>query len=308
MKPILRKVDSNAEHSFSVRENVYPFLYNYWHYHPEVELTYIRKSSGTRLAGDSIDRFTDGDLILLGPNLPHMWRNDDIYFEKTSEHHIEAVAIHFKEDFWGADFLELPENKHIKDLLRKSRRGIKIKGKTHAIVSQQMEEMLQLKGTKRILKLLQILDILGSSDELECLSSQGFIDDYKIDPNDKINEIYQYTLSNFKNGISIDEVAQHVHISPNYFCRYFKKRTSKTFIEFVTELRVGHACKLILDGNLSISQICYESGFNNLSNFNRKFKELTGQAPSEYYKEYSKNNNITKLHPNVIRDLEHSTK
>ncbi|GAA5224745.1 AraC family transcriptional regulator [Membranihabitans marinus] len=306
MKPILRKVDSNAEHSFSVRENVYPFLYNYWHYHPEVELTYIRKSSGTRLAGDSIDRFSDGDLILLGPNLPHMWRNDDVYFEKSSDQHIEAVAIHFREDFWGSTFLDLPENKHIKELIRKSKRGLKIKGKTHAIISQQMETILQVKGTKRILQLLQILDILALSEELEPLSSQGFIDDYKMDPNDKINEIYQYTLSNFKNGISIDEVAQHVHISPNYFCRYFKKRTSKTFIEFVTELRVGHACKLILDGNLSISQICYESGFNNLSNFNRKFKELTGQAPSDYYKEYSKNNSISNLHPNVIRDLEHN--
>ncbi|WP_236979059.1 AraC family transcriptional regulator [Membranihabitans maritimus] len=307
MKPILRKVDSNAEHSFSVRENIYPFLYNYWHYHPEVELTYIRKSSGTRLAGDSIDRFTDGDLILLGANLPHMWRNDDIYFEKENGYHIEAVAIHFKEDFWGSEFLNIPENRHIKELLAKSKRGYKIEGKTHDIIVQKMEEILKLKGTKRVIQLLDMLDILAYSKEKKYLSSQGFIDDYKVDPNDKINEIYQYTLSNFKNGITIDEVAQHVHISPNYFCRYFKKRTSKTFIEFVTELRVGHACKLLLEGNLSISQICYESGFNNLSNFNRKFKELIGQSPSDYFKEYSMKNTYDNLHPNVIKDLEIAT-
>src|SRR5690606_27797577 len=114
MKPILRKVDSNAEHSFSVKENIFPFLYNYWHYHPEVELTYIRKSSGTRLAGDSIERFTDGDLIILGANLPHMWRNDDIYFEQNSNQNIESIAIHFKEDFWGKGFLEIPEHRHIR--------------------------------------------------------------------------------------------------------------------------------------------------------------------------------------------------
>ncbi|HLT94741.1 MAG TPA: AraC family transcriptional regulator, partial [Membranihabitans sp.] len=116
-------------------------------------------------------------------------------------------------------------------------------------------------------------------------------------------EIYQYTLSNFKNGITIQEVARHVHISPNYFCRYFKKRTSKTYIEFVTELRVGYACKLLLENNLNINQICYESGFNNVSNFNRKFKEFTGLSPSQYYKTYSDKNQVQQLHPHAILDL-----
>lgn len=305
MKPILRKVDSNAEHSFSVRENVYPFLYNYWHYHPELELTYIRKSSGTRLAGDSIERFTDGDLILLGTNLPHMWRNDDVYFEKGSDLHIEAIAIHFREDFWGKEFLSIPEHKHIGQLLNLATRGFQIMGKTHDIIVEKMEEILQLKKARRVIHLLDMLDIIAKSTELRYLSSQGFVDQYKIDPNDKINEIYQYTLSNFKNGITIQEVASHVHISPNYFCRYFKKRTSKTYIEFVTELRVGYACKLLLENNLNINQICYESGFNNVSNFNRKFKELTNQSPSEYYKNYSDKNTSAHLHPNVVTDLQY---
>ena len=305
MKPILRKVDSNAEHSFSVRENIYPFLYNYWHYHPEVELTYIRKSSGTRLAGDSIERFTDGDLILLGTNLPHMWRNDDIYFQQDSNHHIESIAIHFREDFWGKDFLELPEHRHIRQLLSLATRGFQIMGKTHKKIIDMMEEILHLKKARRVMHLVSMLDIIAQSKELRYLASQGFVDQYKIDPNDKINEIYQYTLSNFKNGITIQDVAKHVHISPNYFCRYFKKRTSKTYIEFVTELRVGYACKLLLENNLNINQICYESGFNNVSNFNRKFKEITGQAPSQYFKEYSEKNQTPQMHPNVITDLQH---
>ncbi len=304
MKAILRKVDSNAEHSFSVRENIYPFLYNYWHYHPEVELTYIRKSSGTRLAGDSIERFSDGDLILLGANLPHMWRNDDIYFEPDSKHHIEAIAIHFREDFWGKEFLEIPEHRHIRQLLSFATRGFQIQGRTKDTIVAMMEEILHLKKAARVIHLLSMLDILARSRELRYLASQGFVDQYKIDPNDKINEIYQYTLTNFKNGISIQDVARHVHISPNYFCRYFKKRTSKTYIEFVTELRVGYACKLLLENNLNINQICYESGFNNVSNFNRKFKELIGQSPSQYYKEYSDKNQVRQLHPNVITDLQ----
>lgn len=303
MKPILRKVDSNAEHSFSVRENIFPFLYNYWHYHPEIELTYIRKSSGTRLAGDSIERFSDGDLILLGSNLPHMWRNDDKYFEEHSEHHIESVAIHFLPDFWGKDFLGLIENRHIQELLTEARRGFKIFGATHNVVVEKMEEILYLKQTQRLVQLLEILDIIAGSTERKYLASDGFVDQYQIDPNDKINDIYQYTLNNFKKGITIQEVAKHVHISPNYFCRYFKQRTSKTYIQFVTELRVGHACKLLLENNLNINQICYESGFNNVSNFNRKFKEIIGQSPSQYYKEYSKKNVSGNLHPNVIKDL-----
>ncbi|MBY5959953.1 AraC family transcriptional regulator [Membranicola marinus] len=304
MKPILRKVDSNAEHSFSVRENIYPFLYNYWHYHPEIELTYIRKSSGTRLAGDSIERFTDGDLILLGSNLPHMWRNDDIYFDQNSDQHIESIAIHFKQDFWGKEFLAIPEHQHIQKLLNAATRGFQIHGKTHDTIVNKMEEILHLHKAQRVIHLLDMLDIIAQSNELNYLASQGFVDQYKIDPNDKINEIYQYTLSNFKNGITIQDVAKHVHISPNYFCRYFKKRTSKTYIEFVTELRVGYACKLLLENNLNINQICYESGFNNVSNFNRKFKEITKQSPSQYYRAYSEKNQNPHLHPNVVADLQ----
>jgi len=304
MKPILRKVDANAEHSFSVRENIYPFLYNYRHYHPELELTYIRKSSGTRLAGDSIERFTDGDLILLGSNLPHMWRNDDHYFQENSDSHIESIAIHFLMDFWGDKFLELPENKHIYILLQEARRGFKILGDTHRVVVEKMEEILHQHGTARLMKLMEMLDIIARSPEREFLASQGFVDQYEVNPNDKINDIYQYTLSNFKNGITIKEVAKHVHISPNYFCRYFKQRTSKTYIQFVTELRVGYACELLLENNLNINQICYESGFNNVSNFNRKFKELIGKSPSQYYKEYMNKNRAKNLHPKVMEDLQ----
>ncbi|UBM57177.1 helix-turn-helix domain-containing protein [Marinilongibacter aquaticus] len=302
MRPILRKVNSNAEHSFSVREDIFPFLYNYWHYHPEAELTYIRKSTGTRLVGDNIEPFADGDLVLLGANLPHLWRNDEVYFQDKG-FRIEAIAIHFYEDFWGTDFLEMPENAHIRDLLIEARRGLKIFGSTHRIISSKMEEILGLKGVRRVVQLYEMLDIIARSSEKEMLCSAGFLEEYTIDPNDKINEIYQYALANFKNGISIEEIAEHVHVSPNYFCRYFKKRTSKTFIEFITELRVGHACKLLIEGTMNISQICFESGFNNLPNFNRKFKELVGKSPTQYCRDFSKRNGSSFLHPVAAEDL-----
>jgi AraC-like DNA-binding protein len=287
MKPILRKVSVHGGHSFSVREDILPYLYNHWHYHPEAELTLIRKGRGTRLVGDHMERFADGDLVLLGPNLPHMWRNDADYFQARSPLHIEAVAIHFHENFWGDAFLQLPEMEPIRQLLKQARRGIRINGTAREQLSGQMEEMLQASGTQRITILINLLTAIAATTEKSPLSSLGFVQEYNLQRTDKINEIYHYTFSNFTNPISIEAVAKAVHISPHSFCRYFKTRTSKTYFEFLAELRIGYACKLILENEMSVAQVCYSSGFNNVANFNRKFKELTGRTPLQYFKEYA---------------------
>lgn len=287
MKPILRKVSVHGGQSFSVREDILPYLYNHWHYHPEAELTLIRKGRGTRLVGDHMERFTDGDLILLGPNLPHMWRNDTDYFEADSKLHIEAVAIHFHEHFWGDAFLQLPEMDTVRQLLKQAGRGIRISGTAREQLAPQMEAMLQASGPQRIIILINLLTAIAASSEKSPLSSLGFVQEYNLQRTDKINEIYHYTFSNFTNPISIGTVAKVVHISPHSFCRYFKTRTSKTYFQFLAELRIGYACKLILENEMSIAQVCYSSGFNNVANFNRKFKEVTGKTPLQYYKEYS---------------------
>lgn len=286
MKPILRKVNVAAAYSFSVREDVLPYLYNHWHYHPEVELTLIRKSKGTRLVGDHIERFEDGDLVLLGSNLPHMWRNDEDHFKENSGLHVEAVAIHFHENFWGNAFLSLPEMEIIRQLMKHAQRGVKVIGKTRGQLAQKMEKMLAAEGPQKIALLLDLLSTIAVTKEKLFLSSLGFVQDYSLERTDKINEIYNYTFTNFTESISIEAVSKAVHISPNSFCRYFKTRTSKTYLQFLTELRIGHACKLILENEMSIAQVCYASGFNNISNFNRKFKEITGKTPLQYYKSY----------------------
>ena len=287
MNPILRQVSVDGGQSFSVREDILPYLYNHWHYHPEAELTLIRKGRGTRLVGDHMERFADGDLILLGPNLPHMWRNDADYFKANSDLHIEAIAIHFHEQFWGDAFLQLPEMEPVRLLLKQARRGIRINGTAREQLSLQMEAMLQASGTQRITILITLLTAIAATAEKSPLSSLGFVQEYNLQRTDKINEIYHYTFNNFTNPISIGEVAKAVHISPHSFCRYFKTRTSKTYFEFLAELRIGYACKLILENEMSMAQVCYSSGFNNVANFNRKFKELTGKTPLQYYKEYA---------------------
>ncbi|HVI45728.1 MAG TPA: AraC family transcriptional regulator [Chitinophaga sp.] len=286
MKPILRKVDTGHNYSFSVREDIYPYLYNHWHYHPEVELTLIRKGSGMRLVGDSMERFDDGDLILLGADLPHMWRSDDIYFQELPGLQIEAVAVHFKSDFWGPGFLDLPEMKQIKNLLTKARHGIRINGQTCELITARMEAILKASPTQRISSLLHMLDMIANSNEYSLLSSIGFTNSYNIVSTDNINKIYTYTFNNFQQKITLKEVAAAANISPNSFCRYFKSRTLKTYWQFLLEVRIGYACKLLIENNMGVSQVGYTCGFNNLSNFNRQFKGLTNKTPLQYVKEY----------------------
>jgi len=287
MKAILRKVDVGKDHSFSVREDIFPYLYNHWHYHPELELTLIRKGRGIRLVGDNLEEFDDGDIILLGSNLPHMWRNDPAYFDKSSVLHVEAIAIHFMANFWGTSFYDLPEMKHIRDLFERARQGIKIKGKTRDLVQTKMEAILQVTGVKRIEYLLNLLELIASSTTCEILSSSGFTKTYNLTNTDKINDIYVYTFNHFKSRITIKDIAEQVNLSPHSFCRYFKTRTLKTYWQFLSEIRVGYACKLLIENRISISQVCYESGFHNLSNFNRCFKSITNKTPLQYFKEYS---------------------
>ncbi|MEP7258906.1 MAG: AraC family transcriptional regulator [Flavitalea sp.] len=289
MKPILRKIDTgHNNYSFSVREDVFPYLYNHWHYHPEVELTLIRKGSGIRLVGDSIEQFESGDLALLGSNLPHLWRSDAIYFEQVPGLNVEAVAIHFKDDFWGRDFIELPEIKPVRELLEKAKNGLRITGVSLKKITGQMEAMLKATGAIRVALLLEMLHEIASSKEYVQLSSAGFAKSYDVANTDKVSLIYTYTFNNFQNKISIIEAAAKANISPHSFCRYFKSRTLKTYGQFVLEVRIGYACKLLIENKMSIATIAYACGFNNLSNFNRQFKTFVKKTPIQYLREYTK--------------------
>lgn len=285
MKPILRKVDT-GDNSFSIREDIVPYLYNHWHYHPEVELTLIRKGAGMRLVGDSIEQFKDNDLILLGADLPHLWRCDAAYFEARPGLQAEAVAIHFKKDFWGDDFLSLPELQPTKDLLEKAKRGIKVTGATKQLLLPKMEAALNATGAERIVLLISILEMIAASKDGRFLSSTGFSKSYSLANTDKINVIYDYTFNHFHKDLSIKEIAEVANLSPHSFCRYFKTRTLKTYWQFLLEVRIGYACKLLIENKLTVAHICYECGFNNLSNFNRHFKSITQKTPLQYIKQY----------------------
>jgi AraC-like DNA-binding protein len=286
MRPQLLKVSSGPARSFSVRQDLVPSINSKWHYHPEVELIHFEKGSGTQFIGDNIRQFNTGDIVLVGSYLPHYWRFDDIYFSRDEKAEVDIRVAHFCENFWGNDFLQLPENKNIKTVLEKARRGIQINGKVKKQVAETMQRLLAAEGAKRILLLIEVLNTIAEGDHTDCLSSIGFSPNVEESRNDGINIIYEYSLANFKNKIHMDELAELAGVSPNSFCRYFKARTQKTYSKFLLEIKVGHACKLLIENRLPLKQLCYESGFNNFANFHKYFKQITGKSPLNYQREF----------------------
>lgn len=289
MRPQLLKVIKGPGRSFSVRQDLVPHVNTRWHYHLEVELIHFKIGEGTQFIGDNISRFNPGDVVLVGSNLPHYWRFDDLYFDENTTQTADIRVAHFHENFWGDNFLDLPENIALKSILEKSKRGIQVNGENKQVVADILEKLLIAEGPERVILLVQALNAIANCKELNTLSSIGFKHDHEIldSEKDRINAIYEYSIKNFKRKIQLNEISDVANISPNSFCRYFKSKTRKTYSQFLLELRVGHACKLLIENKQSIKQICYESGFNNFTSFHKYFKIITGKSPLTYQKEYT---------------------
>jgi AraC-like DNA-binding protein len=294
MKPQLLKVPRQPLLSFSVREDKVPYINNKWHYHIEAELIHFKKGNGTQFIGDHIQSFKDGDVVLIGSNLPHYWRFEDIYFKNDPEVCADVIVAHFREDFWGNDFIELPENKALKLVFEKAKRGICVLGDSRNKVAELLEKMLHAEGSRRIILLIEALTIIAESN-MSMLASIGFNNEFKEAENERINAIYEFTLANFKRHIPTEEIAAIANISPNSFCRYFKSRTRKTYSQFINEIKVGHICKLLVEDKISIKQICFESGFQNFASFHKYFKQVTGNTPLQYQKKFLAKKNKTNV-------------
>ena len=286
MKPQLLKVNNSPTHSFSVRRDVYPYINNHWHYHPEVELICINNGSGTHFIGDNIGRFTEGDIVLIGSQLPHYWRYDDEFFNPEASISADATVIHFAENFWGDGFLNIPETKPIKMLLEKAKRGILVQGAVVKQANTLIKKLLLSEGVQRVIVLIDLLSVMAACTELALVSSIGFSHDFNALESERINAIYEYSMEHFRRKINLKEIADIARVSENSFCRYFKSRTRKTYSQFLIEIRVGNACKLLIENRLNIKQICFECGFNNLVGFHKYFKLITGKSPLMYQKQY----------------------
>ncbi|QMW00647.1 AraC family transcriptional regulator [Spirosoma foliorum] len=286
MKPQLLKVTTGPAHSFSVRQDQLPNINNRWHFHPEVELIQFHKGTGTQFVGDNIMRFGPGDVVLVGANLPHYWRYDEQEAADNQPTQPYATVIHFSKDFWGDHFLALPEMKPIRQVLDKAQRGILLTGAACELIGSKINTVYQSSGPYQLIALLDCLVAIAHVKEATLLSSLGFECNFADAENERINAIYDFTFREFKQKIRLDEVASVAGLSSNSFCRYFKSRTGKTYSQFLTEIRVGHACRQLIDNRMSIQQICYESGFQNATCFFEKFKVVTGQSPLSYQRSY----------------------
>lgn len=287
MKPHLLKVSLEPESSFKLRQNKGRDFYNQWHFHPEIELIHINKGRGTRFIGNDICRFESNELILIGSNLAHMWRCDPEYFLKGSEFIAEVTVIYFNRNFLGDGFFDTPELKSIDFLFEKAKQGIKITGDTRNEVKDLISKLSDAtRGVKRIMTLISILDKIATTKEKEFINSLYHQPEYDEFEANRLNQIFQHTLANFQKKISLSEIASVANLSSKAFCRYFKLKTKKTYSNFLLEVRVAHACNLLLEKDITIYEVCYESGFNNLSNFNRYFKKIMHKAPLQYKKEH----------------------
>ena len=285
MKPALEHLPVQPEESFVVRKFDYAYYPTPWHFHPEYELVLVTESRGKRFIGDNICDFEAGDLAFIGPNLPHLYRNDPSYYEKDSRLRAKSVIVHFLEDSFGENFLFLPEAKPLKSLFAKSARGLKVNGETKTVLSEMMFELCKLNGLNRWIRLLELLKVLADSDELTFISNQH-IQGKNETESERMNKVFEFVMRNFEREITVSEMANHVNLAENSFSRYFSTRTRKTFIAFVNEVRLNHACKLLSENQSNIAEICFQCGFNNLSNFNRQFKNVYHLSPLAYRQQY----------------------
>lgn len=282
MNPHLLAIPLNSQESFSVKLEIGWNFYKQWHYHREIEIIYIIKGSGTRFIGDRIDNFEEDELLLIGSNLPHMIRTQGDLSEENPD--TEAIVVHFLPDILSS-FLNLPESAAIVNLLELAGYGLKINGETLLTAKRILYSLRYARNTEKVILLIQLLHLMASSNERAVLSQFIFKNTFNKSDDDRLNRIYNYTMNNFLRQITLKEIADIVHMSPNSFCRYFKSRTKKRYSSFLLEIRVSHACKLLTESTYSMAVIAYESGFMNVSNFNRHFKLIIGKTPFLYRSE-----------------------
>lgn len=284
MKPLYFKIPKTSGETILVHYEEQDHFYDSLHFHPEVQVMIIVEGSGTQFIGDCIGSFNPGDVFLLGSNLPHVFRNDKKYYEQETVLKAKNISIFFDPGSFGEKFFSLPEAYPIQKLLLNSIRGIRVKGETKRMITALAQEMLSMEGFDRLIQNFAILNLLSRSKELELLSSIGFDGPQKDSDSKKINDVFTYIMKNFSEEIKLQEAADIANMSVNAFCRYFKQHTRKTFSKFLNEIRVGHACRLLMEDNWNIRETAYACGYDNISYFNRQFKDIMNYTPSEYVK------------------------
>jgi AraC-like DNA-binding protein len=284
MDILYEQLPKDSEYSINCLEVQVPCLDVPWHFHPETEIIYVEKSTGSRFVGDHSESFKEGDIGLIGPNLPHVWKSDPVYSKNIPGLMARVLVVHFNDKIFKGSLALLPEMQGINNLLHESQFGIKFYGSALEHIEIQMKAIVRSAGIEKLLRLIDMLDFMAKTEDKKLLASTGYSKIRKSVDFDRFDKAHRYMIDNFQQNITLEKVSDIVGMTPTSFCRYFKKHTKKSFLSVLHEIRIGHACKLLIENKMNISGICYESGFSNISNFNEQFKKIKGTSPSQYIK------------------------
>ena len=290
MKPLYQELPFSVENYINFYREDLPYFIVPWHYHPEIEIMCIEQGSGTRFVGDHIESYEVGDVCIIGPQLPHEWRNNKEFFGEETGLRSVCLCVYFRQELFEGVMINLPEFMHIRSLIERSRRGIKFTGTARERIADFIRNTFDSNGVVRVTNLITLLEMMANTDEYELLASVGFTQSVNSSDFERFNKIYQYLVKNFNQPIKLEDVAGLVGLTPTAFCRYFKERTKKTFVQYLNDMRIGHAKRLLIEGKMKISTVSMEVGFNNLSNFIEQFKKTVNMLPTEYQKQYGVKN------------------
>ncbi len=277
MKAKLESVISDSDSSFRILLTPNLNELFYWHFHPEYEIVYVEAAHGFRHIGDHISKYAGSDIALIGPNIPHL--NFD-YGVKTT---VDTVVVQMKENFLGQDFFSLPEIAAIKTLFEKAKSGVAFYGETKKLAGEKLKQLAALPHFEQLIKLLQVFNLLANSNEVEMLKARPIANASVLKGQQRLQKVYHFIEANFQNEIDVNAVAKLCNLTTAAFCRYFKKATHFTFTDFVNQFRINQSKKILLQDK-NVTEACYESGFANISYFNKTFKKMTGENPSAFKK------------------------
>ncbi|MDR2361109.1 MAG: AraC family transcriptional regulator [Prevotellaceae bacterium] len=286
MKPALRSITSNPQASFTVRKDVGANVYSMWHHHPEVELLIIRGGRGVQTIGDRTDNLNEScHMTLIGPYLPHTMSYDS----RPGEQIVEAIVVHFKQALFTHELLSLPEMQPLQKLFSDIVYGLNITGSTLSELEPRMFQLYAADYFDRFFILLDILRLIARRrQDRTPIAGKGFIGHFSPQDNKRLDKIYQYTFEHYNKSINLTDLAEQVGFSSAAFCRYFKQQTGKTYVQFLTEVRIGHACRLLMEQELDVIQVCYACGYRHASNFYRHFIHIKGVTPLQYRRAYQR--------------------
>lgn len=282
MKFVYEKINVSHKHSFNTRRYKMKPHSDEIHFHKNYELNYITSGSGRRIVGNHISNYTKGDLVLLGPNISHCWE----VLDPGQVTYGECVVTHFYENIISSNFFNIPELQPVVDLLKDAGNGILFKGSKTKKVGESLKRMVYMEGLERYIELLKVFSQLLQVDDFEYLALPSSMPETYMKDREQIDKIYEYVFQNVQIGINLNDAAKIACMEPSSFCRFFKKKTNQTFMDYVKSVRIGIAAKLLAETDKQITQICYESGYNNLANFNHYFKQVMNKTPSEYRKAF----------------------